>query len=558
MNGSSIAANSTEKFTIPSSDVPTAATAVAANVTVVPETMNPGFLTIYPTSDSSAPVASDINWTDGMVVPNFTYLPTDGTGSFNAFNNPGGAVNLVADVFGYFTPVTVSNAVQVVADPSSIPAETEQTSMLTASVLHNGAPVTNDTLSASVSPSSCGSVSSFTAVSNVSGAYTATFTSNTTSTGTCTVSVTDAEYGQTGSATITLTTPKNGIATTLTDGPLSPITPSGPLSSYYDIPEAGNPVTIGVTVTSPSNSDVSNDAVTASVSSSPSGVCAANSSLNSTSETTSSSGAATFTYFPSDTVGFCTVTLTEAATGGTSSFTFVQESSTPNEVTAASLTASPTSVLANGSATSSLTATLTYSSTSVTSDPVMILTPANTAACGTVSPVSQTIGAATNTNGSLEATGSATYTSSSVPGDCELTVIEANSGLSNTVTVSQQLQTYSVSVTSSASSVPVSSSSSTTTSTLTITATVTNNTGAAVSDDPVTFSVAASSSGGPSSGTAGCGSFAPTSAYANGVHTNGLGQATVTYTPGTGVGFCTITATELDTNASGTVTISQS
>jgi hypothetical protein len=229
MNGSSIAANSTEKFTIPSSDVPTTATAVAANVTVVPETMNPGFLTIYPTSDSSAPVASDINWTDGMVVPNFTYLPTDGTGSFNAFNNPGGAVNLVADVFGYFAPPVVVPP-SVAASNIVVTSPTTPTSTGTA-ITDNGATetitatvydgntsdstVAGDQVLFTVSPTTgCGTVSPTTTTTNSSGVATTTYTapsSPTNAASSCTVTASEADYGEYGSETITQSSVPNSV-----------------------------------------------------------------------------------------------------------------------------------------------------------------------------------------------------------------------------------------------------------------------------------------------------------------------------------------------------------
>ncbi len=63
-NGTPIAANTSEQFnlSVMSSGIPTSADAVATNMTVVPSDAT-GYLTVYPTSDTTVPVASDLNWT---------------------------------------------------------------------------------------------------------------------------------------------------------------------------------------------------------------------------------------------------------------------------------------------------------------------------------------------------------------------------------------------------------------------------------------------------------------------------------------------------------------
>ena len=110
----SIASNTTEKFTIATtaSRIPAAAAAVAANVTVVAGNSQ-GYLTVYPTSDTTVPVASNVNWIANGVVPNFTIADTAGTGDVNVYNSRGATINLVIDAFGYFTgrPIMVSASV---------------------------------------------------------------------------------------------------------------------------------------------------------------------------------------------------------------------------------------------------------------------------------------------------------------------------------------------------------------------------------------------------------------------------------------------------------------
>ncbi len=129
-NGTPIAASSSETFSLTNSSIPSTAAAVAANFTVIPGDM-PGYLTVYPTSDSTVPVASDVNWTanESPAVPNYTIADTAGTGSVDAFNSHGATINLVIDAFGYFGP---SNAPTVyTVTPSAAQTETVST---------NGAP----------------------------------------------------------------------------------------------------------------------------------------------------------------------------------------------------------------------------------------------------------------------------------------------------------------------------------------------------------------------------------------------------------------------------------
>jgi hypothetical protein len=104
-NGSPIASGTSESFDLATtgSGIPATATAVAANFTVVPGA-SAGFITVYPTADTTPPLAADVNWAAGTgPVPNFTLAETDGSGSVEVFNLPNASpVNLVIDDFGYF------------------------------------------------------------------------------------------------------------------------------------------------------------------------------------------------------------------------------------------------------------------------------------------------------------------------------------------------------------------------------------------------------------------------------------------------------------------------
>ncbi|MHB1894952.1 MAG: beta strand repeat-containing protein [Candidatus Dormibacteria bacterium] len=108
-NGTPIAASTTESFSLTNSSIPANAAAVAANFTVVPGNQ-PGYLTVYPTSTTTEPVASDVNWTasEFPAVPNYTIADTAGTGSVNVYNSHGATINLLIDAFGYFGPSTAT------------------------------------------------------------------------------------------------------------------------------------------------------------------------------------------------------------------------------------------------------------------------------------------------------------------------------------------------------------------------------------------------------------------------------------------------------------------
>ena len=104
--GTPIAPNTTESFLLAAagSGIPAGtATAVAANFTVISGDA-PGYLTVYPTSDTTNPVASDVNWVANESVPNFTIADIDSAGKVDVFNSHGATINLAIDVFGYFEP----------------------------------------------------------------------------------------------------------------------------------------------------------------------------------------------------------------------------------------------------------------------------------------------------------------------------------------------------------------------------------------------------------------------------------------------------------------------
>ncbi len=85
----------------------TGASAVVLNVTVTAPT-TAGYLTVFP-AGTSVPLASNLNFTAGQTVPNRVIVML-GAGGKVSFFNSGGAVQVVADVNGWFTDASVPSA----------------------------------------------------------------------------------------------------------------------------------------------------------------------------------------------------------------------------------------------------------------------------------------------------------------------------------------------------------------------------------------------------------------------------------------------------------------
>ena len=81
------------------SPVPGTATAVVINVTVT-NTTAPSFLTVYP-SAATRPLASDLNWTARLTIPNLVVATLGTTGAIR-FYNSAGSTDVVVDLLGYF------------------------------------------------------------------------------------------------------------------------------------------------------------------------------------------------------------------------------------------------------------------------------------------------------------------------------------------------------------------------------------------------------------------------------------------------------------------------
>lgn len=523
--GATIEPGASAATTVAGADgVPTNATAAALNVTDI-QPAKGNFLTVYP-SDEHAPVASQVDWIPANpynVTADSAYGGLSETingdavpvGSFSVLNGPAntdnnaGPTSVDADLFGYFAP---SGPIAISANPSSLPADGTSTSTITVVVSSSSGPTAGDPIALALS-GTCGSTAPSAGVTNASGVFQSTYTASTTA-GTCTVTATEADSGKTAATTITQTS-YNSVTVT----PATAAVPANGVATQV----------FTATVKNGAGTVVAGDTVTFTLSGG-----SACGSVSPTSGTTNSLGEVTTTYTASTTSGFCSLTATESQYGGSGSASIDQTAApTPaNAPFVVTTLANPPSVPSNGTSTSTIVATVKNSAGAVVpNDPVAFST--SGAVCGTVSPT----GGVTNSSGQV----TVTYTASTLgAGNCDVTATEAYTGSSGTAVVAQT-NVNSVSVSANPSNLPDNG-----TSTSTITATVDNAAGVPQSGDAVTFSVTPV-------GGASCGSITST----NPVDTNSAGQATATYKAGTGVGFCTVTATEANTAQSGSTTVVQ-
>ena len=437
-NETPIGANASESFNLATaaSGIPAAATSVATNFTVVAGDTS-GYLSIYPTSTTVHPVASNVNWVANEIVPNFTIADTAGTGSVEVYNSYG-TINLVVDDFGYFIAPTVPTAGLNITVPStalavgaSLVATGATTDTVTATVTDGagGAAVVGDTVlftaTPSVSGDTCGTFSAATAVTNASGVATVVYTSpvwsSTLTPPYCTITAQDAKYGQTGSGTIANTEPGNTVAVVAA----SPTVPA--VATSTDV--------VTATVTAATAGSAANDTVSFAVSGTGCGTVSPISG-----NTGPGDAAVSATYTAGTTVGFCTVTATESINGASGTVTIAQ--STPVAIFPPTVTFSPALASVAVSTTNTNLFTVTVGNPgAVVSDPLSIaVTPAacSDATAVLTSPV---------TNASGQDT--VTYKAGAGLVACTVTVKEADAGVSGTAVVTQTTPATSVAVSAS-------------------------------------------------------------------------------------------------------------
>jgi hypothetical protein len=80
--------------------LPTGVVAVAGNVTVA-NTTDSSFLTVYP-DGTTLPLAADLNWVPGQIVPNLVVARLGADGALAVYNHTGN-VDVIVDLFGYWS-----------------------------------------------------------------------------------------------------------------------------------------------------------------------------------------------------------------------------------------------------------------------------------------------------------------------------------------------------------------------------------------------------------------------------------------------------------------------
>jgi len=106
LGGSTLTGSQTLSVSLPTSDVPSSAIAIVANVTVTDTTAS-GYMTIYP-STQTRPTSSEINWSTGETVPNLVTVAT-GNGTIDFYNGSSGSTDVIVDLEGYYnSPSTTS------------------------------------------------------------------------------------------------------------------------------------------------------------------------------------------------------------------------------------------------------------------------------------------------------------------------------------------------------------------------------------------------------------------------------------------------------------------
>src|ERR1019366_2999916 len=129
-NGTAISGGSSQSFNFLSESIPSRATALVANVTVLSGDAG-GYLTLYPTTESVPPVVGDVSFASETIAQDFALPSLNGAGT-TIFNSSAAPANLVIDAFGYFAPPPPG--FNIAAISTSLPANGMSTSAMTVSV----------------------------------------------------------------------------------------------------------------------------------------------------------------------------------------------------------------------------------------------------------------------------------------------------------------------------------------------------------------------------------------------------------------------------------------
>lgn len=403
-------------------NVPNAATAAVLDVIDVhPATGN--YLTVYP-GGTSWPTASDVNYVakDAYgVVPDAAYGDLGSNGAVDVRNGPSnaGPTDVVADLFGYFSPAGSSPAAaNVVTSLTSLLANGASTSTVTTTLTSLGSALAGVPVTLTGTPSvagACGTLSPVSGVTNAAGQFVSTYTSSATA-GVCTITAALDGLSPTAALTQVASSSATGSLVATVTSLLADGTSTSGLTTTVlglGLPLPGVPVTLNSVP-------------------SVSGACG---TLSPGSGVTNLLGQFTSTYTSSTTAGICTVTASLAGISGLAPSTALTQavsgsgsgtgSGSGSGTDSVAVSASPTSLTVGGVTPAAIQAKVTSpTGNPVSGDPVSF-----SASCGTVSPSTTT----TNTSGVAK-----TFFSTSgltVVETCTVTATEADTGQSGQTAV---------------------------------------------------------------------------------------------------------------------------
>jgi len=573
-NGMTLAGGTSLTVDVPATDIPATASAVVVNITAI----NPatgGFLTAYPGGGTN-PGTANVTFVAGQTVGDQVTVglgpdtATSSTQSFTIYNGPtaGGKTDFTADLEGYYLPQTATAGSAYTAMPPTRIYDSRTGSGLTGAgtTLTNGGSDNVTVAGVSGVPATATAVVLNVAITNsTASSFITAFPTGQTQPGTA---------NQNFLANETLSS--QVVAGVGTGGAVTIANHAGNVDIVVDVEgffgaagASGSLLTVLGTPARLTDTRPAGIAGGASASATVQGTGATSGVLSVADIATPGGGnfltayptgqtaplAATVNYTPGDTSNIIenAAYATTSTTGGVSILNgpsgastanvvvdedgYFTAASTPVNGTSVALSATPTSLVANG-ATSALVATVTNATTGPVSGDTVTFS--STGVCGTIAPAS----------GSSSATGvvDATYTSSSSAGDCTITATEgANGAASNPVVVTQTALPTTFHTAVAASPNLVNTTAPDNTSVVTVTVTGPGN--SPISGDQVEVSVSNSSESLINT----CGSLVNATAPADnnfGV-TSATGQATFTYTSGTLIGNCSVTAVEAEQTTSG-------
>ena len=552
--GMTLTAGGTDNVTVAggTTGIPASATAVALNVAITNPTAS-SFIDAYP-AGATAPGTANQNFLAGETLSS-QVIAGVGTGGQVTIGNHAGTVDVVVDVDGYYTTSGSGSLLTVLASPTRL----LDTRTATPPGVAGGASATA-TLSGTGANAGVLSIADLPTTGNFLTAYATGATAPTAANvnfvpGNTYNVVENAAYAiasASGSVSI-LNGPSNaGTANIVVDEDgyfVAPATTINAVAASPTITTAAGQTDVVTTTVKHLGQPVGNDPLSATAVGTPAGVCSDASLVPPTGNTGATNGIGSLTYHGNSTVGSCTISVTEATYGLTSTVVIAQAANNSVLVNTEQQTPTAGTTFLAGTVAAPAKITTEQASPPVTATATIaaeVVSPAGTAlvgqvvdftttaltpgGCGTVSPASATTAVV-----GADTVATTTYTGTVTNGFCTVTATEATA---QTGESGPQSGTLVIDNTTAASTTTALTGAATPTSIQsngTSTSTVTATTTPIVAGDPVLFTAA---------GTA-CGTLSATNAT-----TNTSGVATVTYTSSTTAGApaCTITAIEA-TNA---------